>query len=286
MLFDNGSTPSLKRIAEREKILYLRSETNLGYAGGCNFVIENILAQQKDYQAICLINNDIFIDQEFANKTTSRLSAFFENKKLAAFTPILYKDSQFKTVDNFGVLYYRSGLAFQSKEIDKHHQALLNGAFIFLKTSICKKLLQKDGFIFMPEFFLNMEDVELSLRLLSRGYQIQIDPNLKAQHLGSQTKKPFSKTSLYFGWRNISWTALISRNRKDLIFDLPFLLLGQGILLILSFHYKCFFFLPRIYIETIKKIPMLYRLRRIYHSHNLPKKYLLNGICPKGYLLK
>jgi GT2 family glycosyltransferase len=142
-------------------------------------------------------------------------------------TPLLYADRSLSMPENFGVLYYQSGLAFQNRTGRLDQRALLNGAFLFLKTEICRQLMKQDGAVFRPEFFLNAEDIELSLRLLSRAYTIRVNPNLRARHLGSQSVQRIAMTNFRLAWRNLLWTLLITRSNRELMVDAPCIVAGQ-----------------------------------------------------------
>src|SRR5258708_6013513 len=166
-LYDNASAPCLKPIAEQFGLPYLYSPTNLGFAGGANRAITWIL-DEVNPAALCLVNNDILLSDRIGLSFQSELSAFLEDGRVAAMTPVLYLDRALQKPENFGVRYYQSGLAFQNRTGQLQDGLLLNGAFLFLKTAVCRQLLAQDGFVFRPLYFFNAEDVELSLRLLSR----------------------------------------------------------------------------------------------------------------------
>ncbi|MDG1215449.1 MAG: glycosyltransferase family 2 protein, partial [Luminiphilus sp.] len=66
IVVDNGSSPSLAKntpkLALSQDITMVRSEENLGFAGGMNLGIQN--AQQGRVDAVWLLNNDIVVDRE------------------------------------------------------------------------------------------------------------------------------------------------------------------------------------------------------------------------------
>ena len=232
-LYDNASDPELGPIAEMLNVPYFRSTTNLGFAGGANRAIDWVL-NSAETPAICLVNNDIVVSDEFARPLAAELERFVEDRRLAAMTPLLYTDDELRTPENFGVLYYQSGLAFQNRTDKVDNRALLNGAFLFLKTDVCRQLIAQDNGVFRPTYFFNAEDVELSLRLLSRGYTLHVSPKMRVQHLGSQSAQHVSTMSFRLAWRNLLWTLLITRSTRELIADSPSIVAGQMVQLVLA----------------------------------------------------
>jgi GT2 family glycosyltransferase len=232
-LYDNASTPTLKPMAEKFGLPYLYSDTNLGFSGGANRAIQWVL-DDATVAVVCIVNNDILLSNHFAMTLNAELSAFIADEHLAAMTPLLYLDPHYQKPENFGILYYQSGMAFQNRTGKIKGGVLLNGAFLFLKTAVCERLVREDGFVFRPLYFFNAEDVELSLRLLSRGFKLLVNPNLAVQHLGSQSSRSASKQSFVLAWRNLLWTLFITRSNTQLLRDAPFVIAGQLIQVVLA----------------------------------------------------
>ena len=65
VLVDNGSTDgSADRLAAAApEVRLLRSESNLGFAGGCNIGIRDAMARGTDY--VLLLNNDTLVAPDF-----------------------------------------------------------------------------------------------------------------------------------------------------------------------------------------------------------------------------
>ncbi len=285
VIYDNASHPTLKNLAREFNLFYLRSSKNLGYSGGCNKAAEWIYNEFKP-KAICLLNNDIAIDKDFAANFKFSLEEFLKEEKLAAMTPILFQDSAHKIPENFGVCYYQSGLAFQNRSGKYKNKAILNGAFLLLKSSVYRILMETDGYLFQPFYFFNAEDIELSLRLLSRGYSLKIDQRLNVQHLGSQSIGKSTK-GFYLSWRNLVWTFLITRTNRNFITDVLYFGLGQLVFIILSITRKS----PLLFIEVIKDTVSNWKSIsesrtqfQLHNSSNLWRKKMNKGIFPIKYL--
>jgi GT2 family glycosyltransferase len=280
-LYDNASDPELRGIAEKFGIPYLRSRTNLGFSGGANRAIDWAM-RHSTARVICVVNNDIVASDKFVEALEVELAHFGEESRTAAMTPLLFIDDACKTPENFGVFYYQSGLAFQNRTGRLDQRTLLNGAFLFLKTHICRQLVEQDGAVFRPDYFFNAEDVELSLRLLSRGYAIGVNPNLKVQHLGSQSGQHVSTLSFRLSWRNLLWTLLITRSRKELFRDAAAVFAGQLVLLALATGRRQPHLLGSVVADTWRHRQQLLSARRRFSAlkQSQFREYVRPGVFP------
>ncbi len=58
----------------------------------------------------------------------------------------------------------------------------LCGAFMVCRNSFLEQLWQEEGTIFDPSFFLYKEDIELSLRVRKKGWQLLYAPQIEVRH--------------------------------------------------------------------------------------------------------
>lgn len=280
-LYDNASSPELRQVATKFGVPYYRSATNLGFAGGANLAIDWVL-NAEDPAALCLVNNDVVVPRGFAQALKPELERFLEDAHLAAMTPLLYTDANYTTPENFGVLYYRSGLAFQNRTGRIDPRALLNGAFLFLKSGVCRQLIAEDRAVFRESYFFNAEDIELSLRLLSRSYTIHVNPNLRVQHFGSQSAQYISMTSFWLAWRNLVWTMLITRSNLELLVDFPFIVAGQIVQIALASLRGRPDLVGSVAAQTWRNREQLMRSRRAFLAQKRSgfRHYLKPGVFP------
>jgi GT2 family glycosyltransferase len=280
VLFDNSNNPDLLLLAKKYHLVYLPAEKNLGFSAGCNWIVEWVLEERPQAKVVGLLNNDLVFPNVFGERFRDSLEEFLSEKNMVALSPIFYKDSKLTKLENAGVLYFQSGLAFQNRRTQNPHNCLLNAACLFLKMDFCKKTIKKDGFIFQPSFFLNGEDVELSLRILSRGFRFKIDPSLKIQHLGSLSIKKMGEEGILLSWRNLIWTTLMVR--KISLIDLVMIIFGQLLLLILSFKYQYFLIIPKIYLQTIRDYKKINISREKFMSKSTVPftEYVHFGVAP------
>ncbi|MBP9699684.1 glycosyltransferase family 2 protein [Candidatus Woesebacteria bacterium] len=223
VLIDNASVESLSVVAKKYQIRLIRLKQNKGYAGGCNAAVEDFLHSSADY--ICVMNSDVFVTKGFVSELQTCFDSVDNDASIAIFQPELYFDAEYQRVENTGILYYKSGLAFQA-----NHQSAyqcVNGACMFLRRSAIEYLKRIDGFVFEELYWSYAEDVELSLRLQSRGWKTVVFSSLQAVHLQSASFGKRSARSLWYYARNLLWTLLLTRTTSELIISLPLILLGQ-----------------------------------------------------------
>lgn len=75
VLIDNGSGDGSGARLKQEfpEVIHLRSDVNLGFAGGCNLGIRAALAGGADY--VCLLNNDTLVEPGFLEPLIERAEA-------------------------------------------------------------------------------------------------------------------------------------------------------------------------------------------------------------------
>jgi len=207
IIVDNGSIDGSGDIFKDkfQDVDVLALEKNYGYAGGNNRGITFALGKYKpDY--ILILNNDTVVEPNFLSSMVK--IAEKENNCAAVVPKIFYFEPN-------NVLYFAGGALNRISGIAHHygkHQfdsakysnirkvTLANGCSVLLKV----KLLQGELF-FDERFFANIEDVELSLRILKRNYDILYQPNAILWHKEAySTKKNNSQPfRLYLATRNI-----------------------------------------------------------------------------------
>ena len=69
---------SLQPVAEKVRAPYLRSETNLGFAGGANLAIDWVIGAEHP-RAVCIVNNDVIVPDHSARPLSTELLTFFED---------------------------------------------------------------------------------------------------------------------------------------------------------------------------------------------------------------
>jgi hypothetical protein len=203
IVVDNGSQPN-PRDSFRQwfpDVVFLRSEENLGVAGGYNIGLRYALEQEFDY--ILMLNNDTVVTPTFLRPL---LQAMERDPKVAIAGGKIYYHSQpdriwfaggrynrlTGRVSHIGMLQRDDEIAHPASDVD-----FISGCFALFRTSALKKV----G-LFDESLFAYMEDIDLNLRLKQAGYKLAYVPEAFIYHKVSTTSKVDSPFYLYFNMRN------------------------------------------------------------------------------------
>lgn len=175
----------------------IRSEENLGFAGGNNIGIR--LALEHNNTHIALINNDTIIDSHMLSRLVHKCS----NSQIAV--PVIYYYSAPKTVWYAGgeinsktgaVIHYFENTAPQN--IQSRTCNFATGCCFMAEASIWKRI----GLL-NESYFMYSEDVEFCLRLLQKKVTINLVPDAKMWHkVGFSSGGDFSPLTIYYATRN------------------------------------------------------------------------------------
>lgn len=197
IVLDNASRDifTLPSHLSEKRFEVVRSESNLGFTGGNNLLIKYALDKyNSDY--LLLLNNDTIVDKNFV---TALLKQSHERPEQGLICPKIYfaKGSEFHassyTSEQKGhVIWYGGGsidwpnlLAFHRgvDEVDRgQFDRQLTSDFATGCTILVKReVLEKIG-VFDEQFFLYLEDVDLSVRAQKAGYDIGFCADAKVWH--------------------------------------------------------------------------------------------------------
>lgn len=200
IVVDNGSkvneTARLKSIFPYVNVL--RSEANLGFAGGNNLGIK---ASEGEY--LFLVNNDTIIDQQ----TIFQLKNILEqNVDVAIACPLIYYFDAPDTIQYAGftsispvtgrnhALYFKQKLPISNTIVETEYA---HGAAMMIKKSVVKEIGE------MPEnYFLYYEELDWVHRIRKQGYKVVVDYNSHILHRESISTGKASPLKTYFQTRN------------------------------------------------------------------------------------
>lgn len=201
IVVDNGSPEDATPvITERyPEVKFIRSEKNLGFAGGNNLGIE---ASTGKY--LMFLNNDTEVDPEFLDP----LVDLFENnpKAGAASSKLIYFNSgntiQYAGSTNLNPFTGRNKrIGFMEKDKGQHDALrqtdLAHGAAMMVP----RHVIEKAGL--MPEFFfLYYEEIDWCERIKKAGYNIFVVGQSKVYHKESMSVGKKSTLKTYYMTRN------------------------------------------------------------------------------------
>ncbi len=230
---DNGSANNEadQLAAEFEaRIVLHRSPTNLGFTGGNNLAMHSILAEAKATH-IALLNNDATADPQWVEALER---AARDDPATGVFASRMLFYDQPSVIENTGILLLTTGEAMprhrgRSLRAGLHSSRPIGacGGAVLYRASMLREI----G-LFCDEFFVNFEDVDLSLRALARGSDVLYVPTAIVQHkLGRSIRKVRGEEFLLRSQRNLLMAYWVNLPWQVLLANLPWQILGYSLLL-------------------------------------------------------
>ncbi len=216
LLVDNGSTDGSvsDAVSAFSGVKVLRSDVNLGYAGGCNLGLD-----QASGEFALLLNDDAVVT---SGMIQTLVSAVRGDNTIAACQPKIlsisnpgyfdYAGAAGGEMDRFGFPFCR-GRIFDTVESDKGQYD--SPSRIFWASGACclfrMSALKESGFL-DPDFFAHMEEIDLQWRLTNLGYTVVSVPDAIARHDAGSTLAPDRPYKVYLNHRN-SLVMLLKNHR-------------------------------------------------------------------------
>lgn len=206
VVVDNGSTDdSVTRIREAwPSVEILETHINLGYAEGNNVGIRHALAQGADH--ILILNNDVIL----APSMLSELVRVLDSKSdVGMVGPKLYcSDSPNRLFATGSFVDWRRG-SLEHRNMFQYERRTKTGSELPESVEFligCVLLIRRQAIEvvggFNSKYYLNFEDVEMAIRLISCGYRVQYVPTAHAWHKISATLGQASAANTYYMTRN------------------------------------------------------------------------------------
>lgn len=199
MVVDNASNEEFQTEKKYQnfQLKIIRSDKNLGFAGGQNLGIKWGLENGDDYFVV--LNNDVILEENFLIKL---LKTFTDEKNCGIVSPKIYfakgyefhKD-RYKEEDLGKVIWYAGGkidwqnlIAFHIgvDEVDKGQYEKVEATDF---ASGCCEMVKKEVFekigLFDEKYFLYYEDNDLSQRAKKAGFAVYYQPKAHLWHLNA-----------------------------------------------------------------------------------------------------
>lgn len=201
IVVDNGSVEN-EAVDLQKKYPFLktiRSERNLGFAGGNNLGISRATG---DY--LLFLNNDTFVQDDFISLLIDRMKF---NPLLGGISPkIIFADEQggiqFAGYMPMSRITLRNRLiGYREKDsgqYDKPHSTpYLHGAAMLIR----REAIEQAGM--MPEiYFLYYEELDWSLQIRRKGYELEYNPSVTVYHRESSSTGQDSPLKAFYMTRN------------------------------------------------------------------------------------
>lgn len=203
IVVDNGSDRNESEGLARRftEVIALRSETNLGFAGGNNLGIKYALGKGADY--ILLLNNDTIVEKDFLDILVNNAS---ENQNIGLAVPkINYYSDPSKVWYAGGYINKFRGVAL-TEGSGKSDSKYTEDKFVTFATACCllidKRVINDIG-LMDESYFLYLEDADYCIRSYKCGYKILFVAQSKIYHkINKSTTKENNYVPLYYNTRN------------------------------------------------------------------------------------
>jgi GT2 family glycosyltransferase len=216
-LVDNASREPLALSKNRKGVNLIRSDTNLGFTGGNNL---GFAAASKTFNPdyFLLLNSDTTVKPDFLLRLYERIKV---NPDLGLVSPKIYfyphcefHRNDYKKSELGKVLWYAGGVidwrnlqAFHAgvDELDRGQFDSGNAPMDYA-TGCCflvrREVLATTG-VFDDQYFLYLEDVDLSYRIKRAGFRLEMEPQAVIWHKnGGSTQGSGSDLQTYYQTRN------------------------------------------------------------------------------------
>lgn len=216
IIVDNASFPDEVSLFKEKYPLHtiIRSEKNLGFAGGNNLGI-----QQAKGTFLFFINNDTYINSESGlKKIIKRMSCYPEIGGISPKIKYAYPPYhiQFAGFTSLSSITLRNNIiGFEQSDESKYNlpspTPYLHGAAMIIK----REVITKVGM--MPEiYFLYYEELDWSTQIIQAGYALWYEPSFTVYHKESKSTGKESRTKIYYQTRNrliYAWRNLDKKNK-------------------------------------------------------------------------
>lgn len=207
LIVDNGSTDdSVSRMrAQYPELEILETGANLGYAEGNNVGIRRALESDSDF--ICILNNDTLVDPAFLTVLVSAMmvdttigmvgpKTFFHEPRDMLFSAGCTIDWLRGEVSHRGILQ-RDGDNTVAEFARTEDVPALAGCGVLVRSAAVQSVGLLD-----PTYFLNFEDIDWCVRMLSQGFRIRYVPTAILYHKVSASLGQDSPANAYYMTRN------------------------------------------------------------------------------------
>jgi GT2 family glycosyltransferase len=220
LVVDNGSKDGTEEAIKNYelpnmKYKFIQSGANLGFAGGNNVGIKDVLKRKFDY--IILMNNDLILQKDIVVKLVDFMD---KNTDVGVASPKMYfakgyefhKD-KYKESEKGKVLWYAGGIIDKQNVYTSHRGVdevdhgqydkieetdVANGACVIIRQEVFKKIGLPDD-----SFFLYWEDADFSEKAKRAGFKVIYYPaNWMWHKVSASTGGSGSPTNDYFLIRN------------------------------------------------------------------------------------
>lgn len=208
IVIDNGSADGTSEMVRNEfpQARLIRIEQNVGLAKGYN---TGLLQARGEY--LVLVDSDAILPEPDA--IDQIVGKFAADPRLGIASIPVYS-------------YYTKELMWDNFPVDMQdgddERGYCTGGFNGCAVGLRKRALDEAG-LFDEDFFIYVCEVDLSIRVLARGYEVRFFPAIKVEHKVSEQRKEtaarayyVTRNTLWYIWKyQQPWTAVLRDSFKS-----------------------------------------------------------------------
>jgi GT2 family glycosyltransferase len=253
----NALKQGLQNTAQSHIRLF-RSQINLGFAGGSNFLIDQLLAT-AGCNYIGLLNNDAVAKPELVHLLRNALHS--ADVAIGMSGGRMHKLNNPEEVDTLGISLYASLMPADRRDTQDPYLGPTGGCCLMTRAFV-QDVKTATGYCFDERFFCYCEDTDLALRANLLGYRPAYVDQLVALHEGQASSRAWANSFIaYHGLRNTMWmhwklvpTRVLARSSGRLLLAHLLTIARQ----ILSGRPGVLF---AVYLDALKQLPAMLRER-------------------------
>jgi N-acetylglucosaminyl-diphospho-decaprenol L-rhamnosyltransferase len=265
--------------AHAESLRFFSSDVNLGFAGGTNTLLTEVL-RDSVFDSVLLLNSDTRATQGFIAK----LQLLVDPDNHVDMIGGRMLDDKNHDVDSLGITLFRSTLASNRKRED---EVLLgpSGGCALLTRRLLEDVRAVHGEWFDERFFCYAEDTDLVVRARWLGYRAAYASDAIVYHIGSLSSGgPDSDFVLYHGIRNSIWWLVKNAPIGWFLLSLPWFVALHVAIWIRHLRRGKARVLWRLYRDAMRGIPEMRRKRAIIKkSRRVPARTFASWVEPHFY---
>jgi N-acetylglucosaminyl-diphospho-decaprenol L-rhamnosyltransferase len=209
LVLDNGSTTQdylelRARVAQsQDRVRLLRSETNLGFAQGCNRLIDESLREGRCARVL-LLNSDAVVDPGGVDGCL-RMMREGQHDLMGGRMVKPAARGREQAVDSLGIALYKCLLASNRMSSEDAYLGPTGGFAVYSRRFL-EEVKRLHGHVFDPAYFCYAEDTDLCIRARLIGCSVGYDDRIVAYHEGQASNAGvYDDFILYHGIRNSIW---------------------------------------------------------------------------------
>lgn len=273
IVVDNKSVDNSEAIIKKFKqVILIKSNTNLGFAGGNNLGVKS-----ANGKYILLLNTDTTVSKDFLLNLVATME---NNAGVGVLQPkVLFENKTINSIGayliNTGFLYYPGyGKKSTGKEYLKKREVYsAYGACMLIR----KQIIDEIG-LFDDDYFMYFEETDFCIKVWLSGSTVICDPAVSILHKGGVSSNKFGLERIYFhSFKNRICTYLKTMEVVSLIQILPLhiaICIGLSFIYLVTGKLSYFFAIQKAIFWNIWHIPATYNKRRIIIRRVREKDYI------------